>query len=44
MILTKEVEVKPSGKSIQYYRDLGYNAEYHKPLMVNVEDLPKIAI
>lgn len=41
MILTKEVEVKPNGKMIQYYKDLGYNAEYNKPLAVRVEDLQK---
>ena len=41
MILTKQVEIKPSGKSIQYYRDLGYDAKYHEPLIVRVVDLPK---
>lgn len=40
-IITKEVEVKPSGKMIKYYREKGYNAEYHKPIMVKVEDLPE---
>lgn len=40
MLLTKEVEIKPSGKSLQYYRDLGYDAKWHEPLMVRVEDLP----
>lgn len=40
-ILTKEVEVRPSGKMIQYYRDLGYDAKYLAPLMVKVEDLSK---
>ncbi len=40
-IITKEVEVKPSGKMIKYYRNKGYNAEYHKSLMVKVEDLPE---
>lgn len=38
-ILTKEVDVKPNGKMIKYYRDLGYDAEYHKSLTVKVEDL-----
>lgn len=40
-ILTKEVEVNPSGKMIQYYKNLGYEAKYHKPLIVEVKDLPK---
>lgn len=39
-IITKEVEIKPSGKSIQYYKDRGYDAKWHESLMVNVEDLP----
>lgn len=38
-IITKEVEVVPSGKMIQHYKNKGYNAEYHKPLLVKVEDL-----
>lgn len=41
MILTKEVEVKPRGKMIQYYRDKGYDAKYNQPLIVNVSDLSK---
>lgn len=28
MILTKEVEVKPTGKMLKYYRDKGYDAKY----------------
>lgn len=39
-IITKEVEIKPSGKSIQYYKKLGYDAKWHESLMVKVEDLP----
>lgn len=38
-IITKEVEVRPSGKAVQYYKDKGYNVEWHKPLIVKVEDL-----
>ena len=38
-ILTKEVEVKPTGKMIQYYKDRGYDAKYREPLMVKIEDL-----
>lgn len=41
MLLTKEVKVIPSGKSIQYYRNLGYDAKYLKPLTVKIEDLQK---
>lgn len=41
MILTKEVEVKPTGKMIQYYKDKGYDAKCRKPLFVKVEDLPE---
>ena len=39
MLITKEVEVKPSGKMIKYYRDKGYDARYRKPLIVKIEDL-----
>lgn len=39
MILTKEVEIKPNGKMIQYYRDKGYNAKHNQSLTVKVEDL-----
>ena len=41
MLLTKEVEVKPRGKMIQYYKDKGYDAKYSQPLIVKVEDLPR---
>lgn len=41
MILTKEVELKPTGKSIQYYKNLGYDAKCRKPLFVMVKDLPE---
>ena len=40
-IITKEVEVKPNGKMIQYYKDKGYDAKRLKPLMVKVKDLPQ---
>lgn len=39
-ILTEEVQINPSGKSIEYYKNKGYDAKWHKPLMVKVEDLP----
>lgn len=38
-IITKEVEIKPSGKAVQYYKDKGYDAKWHEPLIVKVEDL-----
>ena len=41
MLLTKEVEVIPSGKNIQYYKDLGYDVKWRKPLKVKIEDLSK---
>lgn len=40
-ILTKEVEVRPRGAMIQYYKDKGYEASYGQSLLVKVEDLPK---
>lgn len=40
MILTKEVEVRPKGKSIQYYKDKGYDVRYNEPLIVDIDDLP----
>ena len=39
MILSEFIEVKPSGRMIKYYRDLGYDAKYLVPLLVNVKDL-----
>ena len=41
MLLTKEIEIIPSGASIKYYKDLGYDAKYHVPLVVKIDDLPK---
>lgn len=40
-IITEEVEVKPRGKMIQYYRNKGYDAKYNQTLIVNIEDLSK---
>lgn len=40
-IIIKEVEVKPTGKMIQYYRDKGYDAKYNQLLIVNIDDLPE---
>lgn len=41
MLLTEEVEVKPTGKMIQYYKDKGYDAKHRQSLIVKVEDLPR---
>ena len=41
MLLTKEVEVKPNGKMIQYYKDLGYDSKYGQAIIIKVEDLPE---
>ena len=38
-IISTEVEIIPSGKNIQYYKDKGYNVKYHKPLTVKIDDL-----
>lgn len=40
MLLTKEVEVIPHGRSVAHYRNKGYSAKQDVPLMVKVEDLP----
>ena len=34
MLLTKEVEVKPTGKMIQYYKDKGYDARHNELLKI----------
>lgn len=39
-IVTKEIEINPTGKMIKYYKDLGYDAKWHESLVVKVEDLP----
>ena len=39
MLLTKEVEIKPTGKMIKYYKDKGYNAKHNQPLIVKIQDL-----
>ena len=40
MIVTKEVEVIPTGSMIQYYKSKGYDAKYKIPLLVKISDLP----
>lgn len=40
MIVSEYVEVCCSGPNIQWFRDKGYDAAYHKKIMVKVEDLP----
>lgn len=39
MLLTKEVEIRPTGKMIQYYKGKGYDAKHNQPLVVKIEDL-----
>lgn len=39
MILSEFIEVKPAGKMIKYYQNLGYNAKHLVPLLINVKDL-----
>lgn len=41
MILDKQVEIIPRGKSISYYRSLGYDCNYGTPLLVYQKDLSK---
>lgn len=40
MLITKEVEVRTTGKMIRYYQDKGYGPKYNTPLIVKIEDLP----
>lgn len=35
-IITKEVEVIPSGRNIKHYKDKGYEVKWREPLMVKV--------
>lgn len=39
MVLSKMVEIRPSGRGIPYYKDKGYDAKWHQPLLVKIEDL-----
>lgn len=41
MILDKTVKVKTSGKSIPYYRNLGYKCGHNTEIEVKIEDLQK---
>lgn len=38
-IITKEVEVKPRGAMIRYYREKGYEVNHNESLIVKIEDL-----
>lgn len=40
-ILTREVEVRPRGAMIQYYKDRGYDSKYNQSIIVKIDDLPK---
>lgn len=39
MIISKTVWLKPSGRAISYFKNLGYDARWHEDLEVKVEDL-----
>ena len=39
LILPQTVKIIPSGKVIKYFRDKGYDAQWHKELIVDVNDL-----
>lgn len=41
MILDKTVKIRTTGKSIKYYRDLGYDCEYGTEIEVKIEHLLK---
>ena len=40
MILDKEIEFSPTGKSVKYYKELGYPVEHKKIIPIKVEHLP----
>lgn len=39
MILTKEVEIKPYGKTITHYKNKGYDVKFGEPIIVKTNDL-----
>ena len=41
MIVDKKIEIMTCGKSIKYYRDLGYDCGYRTKIFVSQLDLPK---
>ena len=41
MILDKIVKIRTNGKSIKYYRDLGYDCGYNTEIEVKIEHLLK---
>jgi len=41
MLITKKVKIKTRGRLIKYYKDLGYDVEYNKEIIVNINDLSK---
>lgn len=41
MILSEEVQIKTIGSIIKYYKNLGYDAEHGKTIVVRVSDLTK---
>ena len=39
-LITKQIEIKPVGSNIAYYKSKGYEVNYGELLTVNTEDLP----
>ena len=40
MILQEYLEITPSSKNLQYYRDKGYNVNIKQPILININDIP----
>jgi len=40
MILTEKVEIKASNQNFDYYKNLGYDVEFGKELLVSINHLP----
>ena len=39
-LITKQIDIKPVGSNITYYKSKGYEVNYGELLTVNTEDLP----
>lgn len=40
MIKTKKIEIKPTNKNIEYYKNLGFNIKTGDTIIINVDQLP----
>ena len=40
MILQSEIQIIPSSKTLQYYKDKGYNVKIKEPIYIKNEDIP----